>query len=284
MAVARERAGRWGTRRTSGSKLKKAQKYPRILRWEVFWKIFPFCQPSTPTSSELLIVQQLIDHPGGGKSMHGPGEPGNLGKDADIEALLQSNKLDDVFAGLKMVDERYRYRMSGFLRLKYPGLSSDDLASIWESSMTALLRLVQQGRFKARGSLGGLLRMILEFDAIDRLRRYSRCRIDRDADVEVHAVIRFDDPHELKDLLTAIDAYLSQDLPNTVQQVLRTYVRLVCGGHATSTGRISLKLLTDEVNRAIHPRRLSQTRIRSALRRGRKELREFLIRRGFFDE
>jgi hypothetical protein len=126
--------------------------------------------------------------------------------------------------------------------------------------------------------------MILEFDAIDRLRRYSRCRMDEDADVEEHAVIRFDDPHDLKDLLTAIDAYLSKDLPMAVQHVLKTYVRLVCEGYATSTGRISLNLLTDEVNRAIHPRRLTQTKVRSALRRGRKELREFLIRRGFFDE
>jgi len=124
---------------------------------------------------------------------------------------------------------------------------------------------------------------IIQFDAIDCLRRKKRWRqYLRRAPPTTDAITRFDDPHDLAELMTAIDKYVDTALKNLEQVVLRTYVRLICEGHATQTGRVSLRLLTTEVNRSIGPRRLSNEKVRSLFHEGRGKLRAFLQKKGHF--
>ena len=212
--------------------------------------------------------------------MHGPGE---RDQDADIEALLLGKEPEDVIYGLQIVDKRYRYRMVRYLEARFPGLSSPERARIWEGSLDGLMDLIQKGKFEAKGSVTGLLRDIIHCDAVDCLRRKKRWkRFVRRAGQTTDTIIRFDDRHNLADLLAAINQYTDTMLDILEQVVLRTYVRLLCEGHATATGRLSLPLLTREVNDSIHPQRLSQTTVQSLHRKGREKLRTFLEQKGFF--
>lgn len=217
--------------------------------------------------------------------MHGPGEPRDhdKDKDADIEDLLLSKQPEDVIRGLALVDERYRYPMVGNLKKEFPGSSKQERTDIWERALGKLMDRILEGKYKARGNVTGLLIVIIRRDAINCLRRRMLWeQYLRRAPPTTDAIIRFDDPHDLEELLTAIEKYFGTALKNLEQVVLRTYVRLICEEHATQTGRLSLRLLTEEVNRSIRPRRLSSEKVRSLYRKGRGKLRTFLQKKGFF--
>lgn len=215
--------------------------------------------------------------------MHGPGEPGERDKDADIEVLLLSKEPEGVIDGLELVDERYRNRMARFLKKEFPGLSPQERADIWVKAIGALTDQLLAGKFKAKGNVTGLLCSFIRCDAIDCLRRKMLWRqYLRHAPPATDAIIRIDGPHDLEESLTEIEKYFGTALKNLEQVVLRTYLRLICEGHATQTGRLSLRLLTKEVNRSIGPRRLSSEKVRSLLRKGRGKLRTFLKKKGIF--
>ena len=142
---------------------------------------------------------------------------------------------------------------------------------------------IRAGKFKAKGSVTGLLRDIMRFDGIDCLRRKGRWwRYVRRAPPATAAIVRFDDSHDLEDLLTVIHKCMDTTLGILEQVVLRAYVRLVCDGFATATGRLSLRLLTGDVNRSIHPQHLSEEEVRALYRKGRDKLRAFLEEKGLF--
>ncbi len=246
--------------------------------------------------------------------MHGPGEPDKPDKyDKDIEDkkvdndagrdlkskylenLLNSDQPNDVTRAIELIHEHYGLLIWLIICKSFPGLSPEDKADLYQASICRLLALARKGYFGKERKVSkkdekqdsvlnvlGLVILIVRCDAIDFLRQNARRRVVQLDDQDSVTIIRFDDPHDLKDLLTVIHDYSDKHLSDLEKVVLRTYVRLVCKGYATGTGRMSLSLLTNEVNKVIRPQRLSKATVRALYRSGRRKLRKFLARRGFF--
>ena len=218
--------------------------------------------------------------------MLGQGGCGKDGKDAHLEHLLLSEKPDEARAGMNMVDERYRYRMGRYLRSNFPGLSAQEIADIWEGALEALLWRIQTKKFRATGSVSGLLVQIVFWDAVDCLRKNRGRFVHRD-DLDTFVGVPFHDLDGLEHLLAVIEKCL-QSLPVDQEIVLRAYVRLVCEGHASKTGKLPLSLLTEEVklllrsksstqNKVRCPTSMSKRRVRLLFRKARKTLRNHLL-------
>jgi DNA-directed RNA polymerase specialized sigma24 family protein len=211
--------------------------------------------------------------------MHGPGERDN---DADIKDLLLRDEPQKIVNGIREVNDRHQKRFARYLASRFPGLSSQERADVWEGALDALMDQIRARRFKAKGSLTGLLQRIIYCDASDRLRRKKLWR--RFVDLAAPAtfeILRFDDLHDLEDLLAAIKKHMDTALEYRERLVLRTYVLLVREGHATMTGRLPMVLLTTTVNESIHPP-LSQAKVESLLGSARETLRTLLDGEGFF--
>ena len=223
--------------------------------------------------------------------MHGLGNLDNDGKndndpqdDVDVEKLLSTGNSEDIIEAIGLLHERYGMVVWTILRRRFPGFS-DDIADIYQAALLKLLELVDEDRIQKEGGARGLLALLIGiaiFTAINWLRRDRRRRTVVLDDSDCVGTVRFDDPHDLADLLRAIREYISSKLNEFERVVLETFVRLVCEGRATETGRIRLSELTDEVNKAICPQLLSKKNVRAFFRSGRKKLRGFLTKKGIF--
>lgn len=214
--------------------------------------------------------------------MHGPGGPD---KDAEIERLLLSEVEEDVIAGLAMVVKEYQAPVFRNLKHKYPGLVEWELLEICANFPGELLIHIKADKLKETGSVKGLSFTIADRDAIDCLRRRNRwkhfLRVTRPTE---EVLVRFDDRHDSAELLAVISEFADVALDHQEQLVLRTYVRLVCKGYATVTGRLPLQLLTNEVNHSIKSARLSKKHVHALHRRAKNRLRDYLRQKGLFDE
>jgi DNA-directed RNA polymerase specialized sigma24 family protein len=85
------------------------------------------------------------------------------------ELLLGSG--DDIAAGLNWLDRVYRYKFSGLLRRRFPGMPSEDLPEIWQETLVSLFRMAGSGEFDRQGRLGGLLWTLAVRRGRDHMRR-----------------------------------------------------------------------------------------------------------------
>jgi DNA-directed RNA polymerase specialized sigma24 family protein len=91
--------------------------------------------------------------------------------DEEAVRILLIGDSEEIGQGLNLVDRHFRMTMSGWVRSQFPGLSSADLADIWQETLSGLFKRVRQQQFDADQPLLPLLRAIARNQAISRTRR-----------------------------------------------------------------------------------------------------------------
>jgi len=204
--------------------------------------------------------------------MHNSGELDEYGKDEDIAALLVSGTPESVELAIQQLQKRRGRNIWGILS-KYPGLRREDIEELYCWGLHVLAARSLNGKFKAARSGAGALALwarIVELDACDLLRKKTR-RI-RDAfgplDDDCHY---YDDSVDFDDLVLAIEGHL-RDMHRDQQIVMRTYVEMVCDGHARRTGLLPPGLFTENVNQSLRRVTLTEIEVHSLLMKGLSEL------------
>jgi DNA-directed RNA polymerase specialized sigma24 family protein len=208
--------------------------------------------------------------------VHDPGKPG---KDGDIECLLISGQDDDISKGLVELDRRYRYWISGRLRVVCPGLGAEDLKDVYQDTMLSILLKIRTHELEPRGNVVGLLYCIAKRRAIDCLRRRQRQQVVRSAERTTVIHYWYDEPHTLNELLDIVCQFIAT-LPDCEQLVLRAEMEHLKRGEVAESETLWLEQILDEVHKSGHPL-MTLTAVKSARQRARAKLREHLANRGY---
>jgi DNA-directed RNA polymerase specialized sigma24 family protein len=164
--------------------------------------------------------------------------------------------------------------MADRIRLRFPGLQSDDIGDIWDRALFELARLASDGRFKEEGSLESLIWQIVLWRAHDFWRQQGngrQCALP--LDVVMHDAYLFcvDDSISLDELLEAVREAISR-LPRRQRAVLEAFAYL-------GFNRKDEELVSEASKRAGEP--LNRTQVLEALSKGLEKVADYLRRRGY---
>ena len=225
-----------------------------------------------------------------------------------IEELLLGSDRAHRDRGLEMLDERFRKRFFGTLRLWSDGngnrQNSLDVGVVWQGVLEAVVKFVESGNFESRGKLDGLLLRFAGWRACDCIRKRKK-REDDTVDVSAEATRRADEAHGLQELLWSISHHLRR-LAEDEHLVIEIYLKLKGVGlnevlkenvedtddgttkktetTAETVDKSTLYAdLTKAFNRQSDEKR-TETAVQSLLKRAIEKLRADLIREGYWDD
>jgi DNA-directed RNA polymerase specialized sigma24 family protein len=217
----------------------------------------------------------------------------SLSSDDDQIKGLLCGDAKSVAKAIDWIDQNYRYKIGGVLRRAFRGLSSEDLADVWQDSLVDLYRMTCYGTFRREGALAGLLRTLAVRRGQDRIRRNATWHHPIDLLMK-----NFREP-QLRERWQSLDALQRREvvelicaaierLPSRQKLVWRVYVE-----HYPSSE--SLEYLTEEVQKwvalgadelaneesddAESP--VTKKSVSGALYAGRVKIREDLKRKGY---
>ena len=211
------------------------------------------------------------------------------GDDEEIKRLLTGNN-EEVAEGLNRVDQRYRYRICGLLRVCFPQMLSEDLSEVWQETLVSLYSMADSGRFDLEGSIEGLLRTMASRRGQDRMRRNAAWQRPIDALVkdlkEPQLVEKWQALKALQggEAIELVNESVEK-LPPRQKLIWRVYV-----AHYPDSAQ--LDYLTEQVRKVIGSQgadggveesgtTLSKKAVSSALHAGRAKIREDLKRKGY---
>lgn len=91
--------------------------------------------------------------------------------DEDLRSGLLAGDEPAINRALVQVHERYAKRVCGFVRSRFPGISSHDLQDVWQSTLTELLEAARNRTLRLASTLAGWLCTAARRNATDRFRR-----------------------------------------------------------------------------------------------------------------
>jgi DNA-directed RNA polymerase specialized sigma24 family protein len=95
-------------------------------------------------------------------------------EDEDIRLKLFAGSDADIREGFETIDKQYRVPICAWVRKNYyPGASIDDLAELWQETMTELFKKIQDGKYGGDHRVFSDLCQIISRNTID-LRRKHR--------------------------------------------------------------------------------------------------------------
>jgi DNA-directed RNA polymerase specialized sigma24 family protein len=181
---------------------------------------------------------------------------------------------------IKQVDEEEREEICRRLERKFPGLSPEDIADVWQDTLLTLLILLASGKITDDQPLTPLVWTIAKFHALNRLRRNLRRGQIEGARVDDVAPEDYDFV-PLTALLVDLAQFIARRLTERQRIVFGCFVKLVCGGYASEKGKLPKGLLFEQVN-IDSPIKMSKAAVRSAFRRGRRKVKAFLKAKGYY--
>jgi DNA-directed RNA polymerase specialized sigma24 family protein len=96
--------------------------------------------------------------------------------DEEEVRLLLAGDEDELAHGLKLIDQEYRLKLSGWLRTRFPGLTSSELSDCWQDTLTAMHKTISKGGFDLDRSVLPFVCTILRRRAIDTVRRVQSAK------------------------------------------------------------------------------------------------------------
>lgn len=202
----------------------------------------------------------------------------NQGKDARIRKKLRSK--DDALKreGVAMTDAKYRYRIGRAIEARFSGLKND-VQDVWQLTLLTLWGFALTGKISKSGDMFPLLWTIAKLHALNIARGNER-RIKANSEAVEQQAFHRREMAGLVDLLTDLEPYLGR-LTDKQQLVIRTYVQLVCQGHASETGGMPLDLLVAAVNK-VSPSSMSKAAVRSVFRTVQAKVIIYLVVKGYY--
>jgi len=91
--------------------------------------------------------------------------------DDECVRILLIGSEDDIARAFSLIDEHLRKPMCAWIRERFPGMSSEDLADTWAEVLTNILQAVRAGRFDPDSTLIPFICQLARARAIDRIRR-----------------------------------------------------------------------------------------------------------------
>jgi DNA-directed RNA polymerase specialized sigma24 family protein len=178
---------------------------------------------------------------------------------------------------LERLDEVYRALMCWLIRAVGGGqLNADDIADIWQTTLTCVVEGLQNGKFKSeKGSLKAYLRTIATRRAVDACQRRRVIGLTG-LDLTGSEIEPAQAPESTDDFLDELKRCF-QELPSILQQVLIVDVELF---YRSGWEWVSLRELTDTIN-LWYGTSLPETTVKSRRARARNELRRLLRQRGY---
>ncbi len=204
--------------------------------------------------------------------MPGPNKPVDEGH---IKELMASSVHEERCAGLVLLDGAYRHAVSAHVRSRCGWLDSEGIRDNWRDAMLSITKAVMEGKFKARGSLLALMKMIAYFRAVDAILRKPPSTTNQDdgpesasdePDVEALFALR-----ETFKLLLRCASKLSP----TRKMVFFVDLNLLL----TNRDWPSVEELTEEVNHR-HAVKMSEDAVRKNRSRARMQIAQLMEERG----
>ena len=189
----------------------------------------------------------------------------------EVRALLRGDAVS-VEHAIGLVSRHLRDGVCGWIRRRYPALSTDDLADVWQDTLLAVLQSIRQGRLESDRPLAPWLATVAWRRAADlRRRRSSESRaltavgeaLERAGWSQVSGE---DERALLEDVLERIAT-----LPRRQRIVLRAF----SDGYPETASMETLRRQASESC----GEDLSLAAVKRALQEGRRKLREMLDRR-----
>jgi DNA-directed RNA polymerase specialized sigma24 family protein len=195
----------------------------------------------------------------------------------DVRGLLAGTD-EEIGRALALIDRHLRRRLCGWLRRRFPGLASDDLANAWAETLVGAWEAARARRFDPGRPLVPWLCHIANARAVDYTRR-ATTRAEALAAVAV--ALRASQAGrqwqllgegERAEVLQLIRAAIDQ-LPDQQRRVLDVFV-----AHYPETR--SMTALQREVSR-MSGRAETLAAVKRALQEGRRKVRAFLRTKGY---
>jgi DNA-directed RNA polymerase specialized sigma24 family protein len=200
--------------------------------------------------------------------------------DSHNDITRQSDKDANIAQRIKRVHEEESEAICVRLERKFPGLSPEDVADVWQETLVTLWILLDAGKVNTDQPLTPLVWTIAKFHALNRVRRNKRRRLIEGVHVDDDVLPDYDFV-PLTALLIDVAQFIDRRLADRQRIVFWCYVKLVCWGYASDKGKLPKGMLYEEVTRT-SPIKMSKASVRSAFRRGRRQVKAFLKAKGYY--
>jgi DNA-directed RNA polymerase specialized sigma24 family protein len=192
-----------------------------------------------------------------------------------IKGLLTAAEAGQWCRGLELVASLYEQPIHAVLRTRWPDLSADDRANVWQETLGGLLANVRKGSFRREGPLLGYLLGIVDHKVADYYRAKATFEKALGTIIQGRSASTQIDPEkqlEAKEFRRLLGAGIDS-LPPRERQVLREYVE---GFPETR----DMQLLLERVKR-VSGKDDSLSSVKVSLSRGKKRLGSYLRGNGY---